>query len=72
MARYQFDNSFGNEEDGFAPSAFACPTTGLAIGIYELFHNASDNEYELIACPACTGQHLIHRKTGKTFSQAPQ
>jgi hypothetical protein len=31
--------------------------------------DASENEYEGITCPACTGLHFINRKTRKLFGQ---
>jgi len=32
----------------------------------------SENEYEAIPCPACTGIHLVNRKTGKLLSQVDE
>jgi hypothetical protein len=29
----------------------------------------SENEYEAIPCPACTGIHLVNRKTGELLGQ---
>jgi hypothetical protein len=31
--------------------------------------DVSENEYEAIACPACTSIHLVNRKTGKLLGQ---
>jgi hypothetical protein len=28
-----------------------------------------DNEYQVVACPACTKIHLINRKTGKLLGE---
>jgi hypothetical protein len=50
--------------------AFTCPETGFDVG-HELDDDPdiSENEYEAIPCPSCTGIHLVNRKTGKLLGQ---
>jgi len=49
---------------------FKCPVTG-----FNVQHNwdndpdVSENEYEAIACPACTRIHLVNRRSGKLLGQ---
>jgi hypothetical protein len=44
---------------------FICPTTDFSVQHWLDEDDAiSDNEYEVVACPACTKVHLINRKTG--------
>jgi hypothetical protein len=49
---------------------FRCPATGFNVQ-QELDDDPdiSENEYEAIKCLACTGLHLINRKTGKPLAQ---
>jgi hypothetical protein len=48
---------------------FRCPATGFNVQ-HQLDDDpdVSENEYEAIACPACTS-HLLNRKTGKLLGQ---
>jgi hypothetical protein len=53
-----------------APFIFTCPTTDLKVQHWlEDDEDASEDEYEAITCPACTGVHFINRRTGKLFGQ---
>ena len=47
---------------------FRCPATGFEVQ-YDLDDDPdiSENEHEAIKCVACTGLHLINRKTGKVM-----
>ena len=49
---------------------FRCPATGLNVQ-HELDDDEDmpENQYEAIACLACTGLHLLNRKTGKVLGQ---
>ena len=49
---------------------FRCPATGLNVQ-HETDDDAdiSENEYEAITYLACTGLHLVNRKTGKLLGQ---
>jgi hypothetical protein len=53
-----------------AHSVFKCPATGFNVQ-HQLDDDpdVSENEYEAITCPACTGLHLLHRKSGKLLGQ---
>jgi hypothetical protein len=49
---------------------FTCPDTSMKVQHWlDDDDDASDNEYEGITCPACTGLHFINRKTRKLFGQ---
>jgi len=49
---------------------FRCPATGFNVQ-HRLDDDpdVSENEYEAIACPACTSIHLVNRKTGKLLGR---
>ena len=49
---------------------FRCPATGFNVQ-HQLDDDPdiSENEYEAIPCPACTGIHLVNRKTGELLGQ---
>jgi hypothetical protein len=49
---------------------FRCPATGFNVQ-HQLDDepDVSENEYEAIACPACTTIHLVNRKPGKLLGQ---
>jgi hypothetical protein len=45
---------------------FTCPATSMNVQHFlEDDQDVPDNEYEGIACPACTKLHFVNRKTGK-------
>jgi hypothetical protein len=45
---------------------FICPLTDLSVQHWmDDDEIISENEHEVVACPACTKVHLINRKTGK-------
>jgi len=45
---------------------FRCPSTGLNVQHrWDDDPDVSENEYEVVPCPACARMHLINRKTGK-------
>jgi hypothetical protein len=49
---------------------FTCATTSMQVQQWlEDGEDATENEYELIACPACTRLHFLNRKTGKLLGQ---
>jgi hypothetical protein len=49
---------------------FTCPTTGMDVQQWlEDGEDVTENEFELIACPACTKLHFLNRKTGKVLGQ---
>jgi len=51
---------------GLIYTCFICPTTDLSVQHWlDDAENSPGNEYEVVACPACTKVHLINRKTGK-------
>jgi hypothetical protein len=52
---------------------FRCPATGLNVQ-HQLDDDPdiSENEYEAITCLACTGLHLLNRKTGRLLGQDEQ
>jgi hypothetical protein len=54
-------------------SIFRCPATGFNVQ-RQLDDNpdVSENEYEAIACLACTKIHLVNRKTGKLLGQGDE
>jgi len=48
---------------------FICPTTDLSVRHWlDDDENIGENEYEVVACPACAKVHLINRKTGKPLA----
>jgi hypothetical protein len=49
---------------------FRCPATGFNVQ-HRLDDDpdVSENEYEAIACPACTRIHLVNRKPGRLLGQ---
>ena len=49
---------------------FRCPATGFNVQ-HQLDDDPdiSENEYEAIPCPACTGIHLVNRKPGELLGQ---
>jgi hypothetical protein len=49
---------------------FRCPATGTDVQHQsDDDSDISENEYEVITCPACAGLHLVNRKTGKVLGQ---
>ncbi len=49
-----------------AAIVFICPTTDLGVQHWlDEDEDISENEYEVITCPACANLHLIDRRTGK-------
>jgi len=49
---------------------FTCPTTLYRVQQWLVDDdNVSDDEYEVITCPACAKVHLLNRKTGKPLGQ---
>ena len=49
---------------------FRCPSTGLNVQHrWDDDPDVSENEYEVVPCPACARMHLINRKTGKLLGQ---
>ncbi len=49
---------------------FVCPSTAFKVQHWlEDDDDASDDEYEVITCPACAKVHLINRKTGKLLGE---
>jgi hypothetical protein len=47
---------------------FTCPTTSEQVQRWlEDGEDLTENEYELIICPACARLHFLNRKTGKLF-----
>jgi hypothetical protein len=49
---------------------FRCPATGFNVQHrLDGDPDVSENEYEAIACPACTRIHLVNRKTGKLLGR---
>jgi hypothetical protein len=49
---------------------FKCPVTGFNVQHkWDDDPDVSDNEYEAIACPACTRIHLVNRRSGKLLGQ---
>jgi hypothetical protein len=49
---------------------FTCPETAMKVQQWLNDDDALENEYEGIACPACTRMHFINRKTGKLLGEA--
>jgi hypothetical protein len=50
---------------------FRCPATSMNVQHWlDDDQDVPENEYEVIACLACTKLHLINRKTGKILGQA--
>ena len=51
-------------------AVFRCPATGFNVQ-HQLDDDpdVSENEYEAIACLACTKMHLLNRKTGKLLGE---
>jgi len=49
---------------------FTCPETAMKVQQWLNDDDALENEYEGIACPACTRMHFINRKTGKQLGEA--
>jgi len=55
-----------------AESMFTCPDTSLMVQHWlddDDDDDVPDNEYQVVACPACTKIHLINRKTGKLLGE---
>jgi hypothetical protein len=51
---------------------FICPVTDIRVQHWlDDDEDIPENEYEVIACPACTKVHLINRKTGKPLASEP-
>ena len=49
---------------------YICPTTDLSVQHWlDDDEDIRDNEYEVVACPACARIHLINRKTGKPLAK---
>ena len=49
---------------------FTCPITNLSVQHWlDDDDDASKNEFQGIACPACTQLHFINRKTGKLLGE---
>jgi hypothetical protein len=49
---------------------FTCPITKLSVQHWlDDDDDASKNEFQGIACPACTRLHFINRKTGKLLGE---
>lgn len=59
------------EKRSMAASVFTCPTTRMKVQYLgtDEDDDVSDNEYEAIRCQACTGFHLVNRKTGRLLGQ---
>jgi hypothetical protein len=49
---------------------FTCPITNLIVQHWlDDDDDASKNEFQGIACPACTRLHFINQKTGKLLGE---
>jgi hypothetical protein len=49
---------------------FTCPTTKMMVQHWlDDDDDAPEDEFRSIACPACTRQHFVNRKTGKLLGQ---
>jgi len=53
-----------------APFIFICPVTQMRVQHWrDDAPGVSEDEYETVACRACTRIHLVNRKTGKLLGQ---
>jgi len=58
------------QEERMTAVIFICPLTDLSVEHWlDEDEDVSENEHEVIVCPACAKVHLIHRKTGKPLAQ---
>jgi hypothetical protein len=62
--------SQGRHISTMANFVFKCPVTGFNVQHkWDDDPDVSENEYEAIACPACTRIHLVNRRSGKLLGQ---
>jgi hypothetical protein len=62
--------SQGRHISTMANFVFRCPVTGFNVQhLLDDDPDVSENEYEAIACPACTRIHLVNRRSGKLLGQ---